>query len=267
MSRRAAWPPLLYLAVFFLVPTGLVAGYSCRQRDFAGEVGTAITAEGWRQATSPYTLAILARSLMLAVTVTAACLLLAYPCALTLSRVAARRRQAWVVLMAFPLVTSQLLRIYGWLNLLPLSWRGRTATVGLVMATVYFPFMVLPLLRACERADPDLYRAALDLGATPWRGFWHVIWPLTRPGVLAGCALVFIPATGEYLIPHFIGEGKVTVLGTLIVQQFTERRNWPYASAAAVCLLSIVAVPVVISAFGRGPLAPPGGRSGGPDDD
>ena len=100
--------------------------------------------------------------------------------------------------------------------------------------------------------DPNLYLAALDLGATPLSAFWHVAWPLTRPGALAGCALVFIPATGEYLIPHFIGEGKVMVLGTLIVEQFMERRNWPYASAASVCLMLLIAVPAAASAFGRG---------------
>src|SRR5581483_6746707 len=138
-----------------------------------------------------------------------------------------------------PLITSLLLRVYGWINLLPLSWRGNVGSVALVMTMNYLPFMVLPLLRALERLDAGLLEAALDLGATPAQAFWRVTWPLTRPGVVAGCALVFIPSAGEYLVPHFIGEGKVHVLGTLIVQQFMERRNWPYAAAAAACLLAI----------------------------
>ena len=252
MSRWAAWPPLLYLTIFFLVPTGLVASYSCRERDFSGQVAPGFSSVGWGQVASPYTQKILARSLILAASVTAVSLVLGYPCALTLARLKARQRQFWVVVIGFPLITSQLLRIYGWLNLLPLDWRGTAGAVGLVMVTGYLPFMLLPLLRASERADVDLARAAMDLGANPWRVFWHVTWPLTRSGMWAGCALVFIPAAGEYLIPHFIGQGKFMVLGTLIVEQFMERRNWPYATGAAVCLLGMIAFPVAASLLYRG---------------
>jgi ABC-type spermidine/putrescine transport system permease subunit I len=239
------------LTIFFLLPTGLVASYSCRERDFAGQVGAELSSEGWRQVASPYTRKILVRSVILAASVTGICLVLGYPCALALARLEAAQRQFWVVAIGFPLLTSQLLRIYGWLNLLPLAWRGTAGTVALVMVTGYLPFMILPLLRAAERADVDLYSAAMDLGATPWRVFWHVTWPLTRSGMWAGCALVFIPAAGEYLIPHFIGQGKFIVLGTLIVEQFMERRNWPYATAAAVCLLGLIALPVVASVLYR----------------
>jgi len=269
MSRRhaegwLAWPALAYLTVFFLIPTGLIVRYSVLERDYYGDVTSEYSAEGWREAAGPGTRAVLVRSLVLAGGVTAACLLLAYPCAMTLARTEPRRRQALVVLIGFPLVTSLLLRIYGWMNLLPADWRGTPWTVGLVMAVNYLPFMVLPLLRAWERADVDLARAAMDLGATPWQTFWHVTFPLTRPGMWAGCALVFIPASGEYLVPHFIGEGKVQVLGTLIEQQFMERRNWPYAAAAAVWLLGLVTLPAVLSALGRARTAE--GRPAGGDD-
>jgi ABC-type spermidine/putrescine transport system permease subunit I len=67
----------------------------------------------------------------------------------------------------------------------------------------------------------------------------------------AGCALVFIPVSGEYLVPHFVGEGKVTLVGTLIAQQFMELRNWPYAAACAVWLLGIVLVPMIVSLLNR----------------
>jgi spermidine/putrescine transport system permease protein len=246
-SHWLAWPPLLYLAAFFLVPTAIVASYSFFQRDFSGQVLPHFSLEGWRQASDPITLRILGRSLMLALGVTAVCLLLGYPCAMSLSRMDGRWRRAAVVLISFPLVTSQLLRIYGWMNLLPLAWRGTAWAVGVVMAANYLPFMLLPLLRAWERADVNLAHAAMDLGATPWQTFWHVSWPITRPGMWAGCALVFIPVSGEYLVPHFLGEGKVMVLGTLIVQQFMERRNWPYAAASAMWLLGVVLLPVVVS--------------------
>jgi ABC-type spermidine/putrescine transport system permease subunit I len=128
------------------------------------------------------------------------------------------------------------------MNLLPPAWRGNLWAVGLVETANYLPFMVLPLLRALERIDPSLGPAAMDLGASPWQSFWHVHWPLTRPGMLAGAVLVFIPVTGEFLAPKFVGEGRpeTEVLGTLIWKQFTEGRNWPYGAAASLWLLALV---------------------------
>jgi spermidine/putrescine transport system permease protein len=246
-----AWPPLAYLVIFFVVPTAIVASYSFHERDYHGQVTERLSIEGWRQACDVITLRIFARSIGVAFTVAAICLILSYPSAMVLARMPVFWRQAAIALVTFPLVTSLLLRIYGWMNLLPLSWRGQLWSVAGVMAVNYLPFMLLPLLRAWERADVVLEHAAADLGATPWQTFWRVIFPVTRPGMWAGCALVFIPVCGEYLVPHFVGEGRVIVVGTLIVQQFMERRNWPYAAACAVWLLAIVLVPVVGSMMSR----------------
>jgi spermidine/putrescine transport system permease protein len=247
-----AWPALIYLAVFFLIPTGVVCSYSLFTRDYYGQVIHEFSFKAWQQATDKSTLTILVRGLLLALGVTLGCLIVSYPCALTLARMDQRVRRAAVLLISFPLITSLLLRIYGWLNLLPLDWKGTVWSVGLVMMVNYLPFMLLPLLRALERASQDLEHAAMDLGATPWQTFWHVVWPVSRSGMWAGCALVFIPASGEYLVPHFIGEGKVTVLGTLIVTEFIERRNWPYAAAAAVWLLLLVTAPLAVWALRTG---------------
>ncbi|MEQ8788283.1 MAG: ABC transporter permease [Pirellulaceae bacterium] len=247
-SRGTPWlasPALLYLVVFSVLPTALIVGYSFCERDFYADVKAAFSLEAWRQATDLITLKTLGRSLLLAASVTAIDLLLAYPCVLALARMDRSLRGMFVVLISFPLVTSLLLRIYGWMNLLPLEWRGTLPSVALVMAVNYLPFMVLPLLRAFERLESGVVAAALDLGATPWQAFWRVTWPLTRSGMWAGCALVFIPATGEYLVPRFIGEGHVNVLGTVIVQEFMERRNWPYAAACAVWLMAIVLAPLL----------------------
>jgi ABC-type spermidine/putrescine transport system permease subunit I len=113
----------------------------------------------------------------------------------------------------------------------------------MVLAFNYLPFMLLPLLRAYERADNSLALAALDLGATPTQAFWRVTMPLTLPGAVSGAALVFIPVSGEYLIPHFIGEGKINVAGILVMEWFGHR-HWPYAAACATWLAAIVLIPL-----------------------
>lgn len=245
-EKWLAWPPLVFLALFFVLPAGMVAAYSLLERDFYGNVQPRLSMHGWQEATSPITLTVLGRSITLALGVTAACLVLGYPCALALAKVNQPWRGYWAMLVSFPLVTSLLLRIYGWMNLLPVDWRGTIWTVGFVMTMNYLPFMLLPLLRSIESIDAHLPDAAMDLGATWWQTFRLVILPLTRPGVLAGSALVFIPATGDYLVPHFIGDGRLNVLGILIVQQFMERRNWPYAAAASLWLLAIVCAPLLL---------------------
>ncbi len=248
-SSRRAWlavPAVLYVAVLFLVPVSVVLAYSLCARDFRGGVMPEFSLAGWEWASDAITLRILVRTVFLALAVTLFNLLLAYPCAAALARMPQRTRALLVLIISFPLVTSLLLRTYGWLNVLPLAWRGTLGGVGLVLACNYLPFMLLPLLRAYERADQSLVLAAMDLGATPWQAFWRVTLPLTLPGALSGAALVFIPVSGEYLIPHFIGDGKVTVVGTLVMEWFGHR-HWPYAAACATWLAAIVLVPIVAS--------------------
>ena len=246
-NRITPWlavPPVLYLTALFVGPACVILAYSLAERDLSGGVKPAFSWTAWRMATDAITLRIVGRTVGLAAAVTAFDLLLAYPCAATLAAMPARRRALIVLAISFPLVTSLLLRTYGWLNLMPLGWRGSLAGVAVVLACNYLPFMLLPLLKAYERADATLAQAALDLGATPWQAFWRVTMPLTLPGAISGAALVFIPVSGEYLIPHFIGEGKVTVAGTLVMEWFGHR-HWPYAAACATWLAGIVLIPLI----------------------
>lgn len=239
-----AVPAVLYVAVLFLTPVCVVLAYSFLERDLRGGVHNKFSLEAWSMASDGITLRILARTILLAAAVTLFNLVLAYPCAAVLSRMPERRRGLLVLVISFPLVTSLLLRTYGWLNVLPIEWRGTLGGVGLVLASNYLPFMLLPLLRAFERADQTLVLAAMDLGATPWQAFWRVTLPITLPGALSGAALVFIPASGEYLIPHFIGDGKINVVGILVMEWFGHR-HWPYAAACATWLAAIVLIPIL----------------------
>src|ERR1044072_4777367 len=154
--RRWDWlaaPAVIYLLVLFVAPTSIVLAYSVCRRDFYGGVLLEISSSGWPMATDWITLRVVGRTLLLAAVVTAIDLLLAYPSAAALRRMDVRRRSFLVLVISFPLVTSLLLRTYGWINVLPLAWRGTLSGVGLVLAFNYLPFMMLPLLRAYERAD------------------------------------------------------------------------------------------------------------------
>jgi ABC-type spermidine/putrescine transport system permease subunit I len=249
-SKWLALPAVAYLAVLFLGPTSVVLAYSLCRRDIYGGVEPELSLAAWRWATDSITLGILAQTIFLATAVTTVNLLLAYPCAAALAAMPQRTRSLIVLVISFPLITSLLLRTYGWMNLLPLAWRGTFAGVALVLAANYLPFMLLPILKAYERTDRTLVLAAMDLGATPWQAFWRVTFPVTFPGAASGAALVFIPVSGEYLIPHFIGDGKVNVVGTLVMEWFGYR-HWPYAAACATWLAMIVLAPIVGSLVWR----------------
>jgi putrescine transport system permease protein len=106
--------------------------------------------------------------------------------------------------------------------------------------------MILPLYATLERMDPDLVEAAQDLGASATRAFWDVTWPLARPGVIAGCLLVFIPAIGEYVIPYLLGGPDSLLIGRVLFDEFFVNRDWPLASAVAIVLLLLLVVPIVI---------------------
>ena len=110
----------------------------------------------------------------------------------------------------------------------------------------YLPFMILPLYANMEKLDGSLQEAAADLGAKPLAGFLSVTLPLTAPGILAGCLLVFIPATGEFVIPDLLGGGNVLMIGRVLFGEFNLNHDWPVASAVAVALLIVLVVPMML---------------------
>ena len=117
-------------------------------------------------------------------------------------------------------------------------------SIGLVYS--YLPFMILPLYASLERMDMDLIEAAQDLGASRTKAFWDITWPLARPGVIAGCLLVFIPAMGEYVIPYLLGGPESLFIGRVLFDEFFINRDWPLASAVAIILLVLLVFPIVL---------------------
>ena len=121
---------------------------------------------------------------------------------------------------------------------LPLLYNDGAVLLGLVYG--YLPFMVLPIYATLERLDPALEEAAADLGARPLSAILRVVVPLSKPGIVAGSVLVFIPCLGAYLTPDLLGGGRTVMVGNLVQNQFTSARDWPFGSAVSIGLMMLV---------------------------
>ncbi len=275
--------PYLWLLVFFIAPMALVAKISFSHPAEArppyepvfslsdGVAGAfeklrALNLDAYRAfaADSLYLDSFLT-SLGIAAISTLITLLIAYPFALTMARAPRRLRPILIGLAVAPFWTSFLIRVYAWIALLkdeglinralmalgvihePLGVYATNVAVVIGIVYSYLPFMLLPLYSALERQDPLLREAAADLGATPASIFWRVTLPLSRPGVIAGCLLVFIPAVGEFVIPDLLGGSDTLMIGRTIWNDFFANRDWPAASAAAMLLLLLLLGPLLLA--------------------
>lgn len=259
-------PSSALMLLLFFIPLAIVCAYSLLSRGPYGGVMHPFTLENYRRIVDPLYANILWRSAWIALVSTGACLVLGFPLALYIARFSSRK-VLLLNLVMLPFWTSFLIRLYAWMFLLrdtglmnsvllglhivrqplPMLFNPGAVILGLVYG--YLPFMVLPLYTTLEKLDPTLLDAAGDLGASPWRVLCRVIIPLTRPGIIAGCTLVFIPCLGAYLTPDLMGGGKTVMLGNLVQNQFTTSRDWPFG--AAVSLLLMLLVLIAIRALGR----------------
>ncbi|MFQ6006677.1 MAG: ABC transporter permease subunit [Woeseia sp.] len=204
------------------------------------------------------------KSVIMAAMATIFCLMLGFPMAYGIARSDSAARGILLLLVILPFWISFLLRVYAWMGLLnnygvinnflmwlgvieqplPIMYTDLAIYIGLVYS--YLPFMILPLYATLERMDLDLVDAALDLGAGPSQAFRDITWPLARPGVIAGCLLVFIPAMGEYVIPYLLGGPDSLLIGRVLFDEFFVNRDWPLASSVAIVLLLLLVVPIVL---------------------
>jgi putrescine transport system permease protein len=194
---------------------------------------------------------------------TLGCLLIGYMMAYGLSRLDRARRPFFLLLVVLPFWTSFLIRIYAWMSLLsthglintlllfmgiihePISMLDNTYAVCVGIIYCYLPFMILPIYAALEKIDLSLIEASFDLGATPWRTFWHITVPLSLPGVVAGCILVFVPAMGEFVIPELLGGPDTIMIGRVLWWEFFNNRDWPQACAVAVMMILVFVLPIM----------------------
>jgi putrescine transport system permease protein len=204
------------------------------------------------------------RSLEIAAVSTAILLVVGYPVAYGMARAARRWHGPLVMLVVLPFWTSFLIRVYAWINILqhdgllnqalvglgivdgPVTWLATDTAVYIGIVYSYFPFMVLPLYAALEKMDETLLEAAADLGCPRWKAFWRVTLPLSRPGIVAGVLLCFIPIVGEFVVPDLLGGSSTVMIGQTLWTEFFANRDWPVASSVAVVLLVLLVVPIVI---------------------
>ena len=203
-------------------------------------------------------------SLKIAVISTFLTLLIGYPIAYGMAKAAAHWRPTLLMLVILPFWTSFLIRVYAWIGILstegylnqllisvgiigePLTILNTNIAVYIGIVYTYLPFMVLPIYASLEKMDDSLVEAAEDLGCSAISAFWLVTAPLSKPGIIAGCFLVFIPTLGEFVIPSLLGGSNTVMIGKVLWEEFFNNRDWPVASAVAVILLLILIIPIVL---------------------
>lgn len=191
-------------------------------------------------------------------------LIIGFALAYAITRCKPSTRYILLLLVTLPFWTSSLIRVYAWMGILKSEgllnqtflWLGFISEPLIIMNTqwavyigvvsCYLPYMILPLYASLERLDPRWIEAASDLGSPPIKTFWTIIVPLAKPGIVAGCLLVFIPTLGEFVIPSLLGGSDTTMLGQVLWDEFFNNRDWPMASALAIVLLLIILVPMVV---------------------
>ncbi len=280
MSRaRTAWalaaPALAVLLVGAAGPLLVVAAFSVLSQGEYGGVALPFSGEGWFRillerdifdgtlSVNGAHLAIFWRSLWIAAATTVLTLLMGLPTAWFIATRPERSRALWLFLVTIPFWTNLLIRTFAIMEVIRNEGLLNTALLGLGLidqpvqilftdwATligstyVYLPLMVLPLFAAVDRMDRRLLEAGYDLYAGRWQVLRRVVLPAIRPGLVAGCILVFIPALGAYVTPRVLGGGTNMMIGNFIELQFGQGRNWPLGAALSLLLLLVVTAALV----------------------
>lgn len=259
-----ALPTIIWLGVFFLLPLVSILVFSFMSRGQGGFAVPPFSTESYEDMFFGSYNIILIRSLRIAFTTTFICLIVGYPLAFFIST----RQQNWVrqltlFMVILPFWTNFLVRTYAWRIILgqegtlngvlqglgiitePLQMLNTEFAVILGLVYGFLPFMVLPIYTSVERFNFRYVEAAHDLGANDWIAFWRIVFPLTLPGVIAGTALVFIPAIGAYVTPDLLGGTRGLMIGNLIQRQFVGSGNVPRGSAFSMILMGMVMLTLI----------------------
>ena len=261
MERRKqaillALPASLALLFFFILPMVYILIRTLTEN------GTADFTEFF---TDPFYLDILWTTIRVSLVSTAVSLLLGYPTAYYMARTTSRLKQAMVIVILFPFLVSAVVRSYGWMVILgtngllnqlllglglisePLKLLNTEAAVIIGMIHLLIPYMILSLVGVLQSIDPNVEYAAYSLGASPMTTFLKVVFPLSTPGIISGCVLVFTMSMTSYVTPKLLGGSKFRMMATMVVQEINVNFDWGAASAISYILLAVIlAVQVVV---------------------
>lgn len=265
-----ALPALLWLGLFFLLPLIIVLIISLMSRGSGGSAVLPFTFDQYTRVFDTFWI-VLQRSILVALLTTAICLVAGYPLAYFITRrKTAFGRQLALFLVILPFWTNFLIRTYAWRVILgreglvnnallnaglitePLTLLNTEFAVVLGLVYGFLPFMVLPIYASLSRFDHRYIEAANDLGANDVTSFWRIMLPLTMPGVIAGCILVFIPAIGTFVTSDLLGGTRGLMIGNLIQNQYSGNGNMPLGAALSVVMMMVVVVALLFYArFGE----------------
>ncbi len=250
----------LWLVLFAFIPTLMVFVVSFLERSETNFISFVFSLDSYKVFFSSTYFTIFINTFKMATITTVISLILAYPFAYILGKSNYKYKSLLALLVVIPYWTSALIRTYaikvilttkGIINTVllkigiidaPLDMLYTEGAVILGLVYTLLPFMILPLYATVEKLDVRYIEASADLGANKLQTFIYVILPLTTPGIIAGCLLVFLPSLGLFYIPDILGGAKTTLIGNLIKDQFLSARNWPVGSAASVLLTFVMAV-------------------------
>lgn len=271
-------PLSLWMLLLVIIPLFYVFIMGFLTKDTYGGVVFQFTLENYLNVFDQEYLRVYGESLFLGLITTVLCLLIAYPFAFFLTQKSVVTRTVLMALVIIPSVANSLVRLFGWITLLrktgivnhfliehglikePLELVYNST--GIVIGLVYLllMFMIIPLYNSLEKIDGSLIEAAQDLGARKREVFFNIIFPLSKPGVFAGCVTVFIPSLGYFFVSDVMGGGTKILIGNLIKNQFMIARDWPMGSAIAIMLIILTLIILAIYEKRGGKMEDLGGR-------
>jgi len=249
-QKALAYPYGAWMALFIVVPMGLMAFYAFRSANGSFSLAN------FSRFFEPMYLKVLGLSLWVAGLSTVFSLLIGYPAAYFITAMPGKTRDFYLILLILPMWMNFLLRTYSWMNLLgrnglinkalaliglsPANLLYNDGAIFLGMLYNFLPFMIYPIYSVLRKINASYLEAAKDLGASPWAAFWKVTFPLSMPGVISGIVMVFMPAASTFVIPVLLGGGGKMYIGNLIQHQFTVAGDWNFGSAVAILLMALI---------------------------
>lgn len=257
-------PGTLFLIVFMAIPVGVVIASAFFTRGRFGGVVWDFTLENFVRLADPLYLGIVWQSILMAGGVTLAALIIAYPVAYAIAKLPTRWATIALILVILPFWTNFLIRTYAWILLLnkaglinqfllgtgiaeqPLDLLYNPWAVFTGLLYMYLPLMILPLYASLQQVDRTQLEAATNLGSSPWRVFRTITLPLSLPGAFTGAIFVFVPSMSNFVIPELLGGGKMILIGNVVRDQFLEARDWPFGSAVALVLTTVLVLLIIL---------------------